>query len=134
MPAKLVHCQFCRALLNPELKPSGAAVPDFFELAEIANVIEVPVAGYHILCPHCDQELRISKKYAGCAVACKFCSGQFTLDITSARIRTQAFYVGCPHCEQELRVAPKYVGRKVACKHCSGGVHIVSNFSSAKKK
>ena len=133
MPAKLIHCQFCRSLLNPELRPTEAPVPEFFELEEIAQVIEVPVTGYHVLCPHCDQELRINKKYSGCAVACKFCSGQFTLDITSTRIRTQAFYVGCPHCEQELRVAPKYVGRKVACKHCGGGVHIVSNLNSAKK-
>lgn len=133
MPAKLVHCQFCRALLNPALRSISAPVPDFFELEEIANVIEVPVTGYHVLCPHCDQELRINKKYSGCAVACKFCSGQFTLDITSPRIRTQAFFVACPHCEQELRVAPKYVGRKVACKHCNGGVHIVSNASTAKK-
>jgi|GEM_PF-262673 len=126
MPKNLVHCQFCRCLLNSAFVENQVSVPEYFDLQEITNVVEAPVAGYHVQCPHCDEELRINKKYAGMPVACKHCSGQFKLDITSSRIRTRAFYVGCPHCDKELRVAPKYIGQNVACKFCSGHVKIVS--------
>lgn len=126
MPKNLVHCQFCRCLLNDAFEQSEVEVPEYFELQEISNVVDAPVAGYHVQCPHCEQELRINKKYSGMPVACKFCNGQFQLDIKSPRLRTRAFFCGCPHCEKELRVAPKYVGMKVACKHCGGHVRIVS--------
>jgi hypothetical protein len=124
MPAKLIHCQFCRCLLNDELHCSDVEVPEFFELKEISSVIDAEVRGYYIQCPHCDEELRINRKYTGADVACKHCRGQFRLDISSPRILTKAFYTGCPYCEKELRVASKYVGQKVACKFCEGHVHI----------
>lgn len=89
-------------------------------------MIDAPIAGYHVECPHCNQELRISKKYVGMAVACKFCNGQFQLDPNSARVRTKAVYSSCPHCEQELRVAQKYLGMTVACKFCEGHLKVVS--------
>lgn len=124
MPKNLVHCQYCRCLLNQSFVEREVIIPEYFDLQEISNVIEAPVAGYHVQCPHCEEELRINKKYAGMPVACKHCSGQFHLDITSSRIRTKAFYVDCPHCDKELRVAPKYIGQNVACKFCSGHVRI----------
>ena len=126
MPANLIHCQFCRALLNPDLYRSDVEVPQFFELQEISPVTEVELAGYYVMCPHCDQELRISRKYQGQGVACKLCRGQFKLDLSHPRIRTKAFYMDCPHCTKELRVASKYLGMKVACKFCTGHVHILS--------
>lgn len=132
MPPNLVHCQICRALLNPDLYRSDVNIPQFFELKEISEVMDVEVAGYHVLCPHCQEELRINRKYAGADVACKHCSGQFRLDISDPRIKTRAFYVACCHCEKELRVAPKYLGMKVACKFCSGAVQIVSADSEVK--
>tara|TARA_R110002072_G_scaffold238769_2_gene396289 strand:+ start:181369 stop:181767 length:399 start_codon:yes stop_codon:yes gene_type:complete len=127
MPANLIHCQFCRALLNPDLYRSDVEVPAFFELKEIDNVIDVEVAGYYLVCPHCTEELRINRKYAGVSVACKHCSGQFQIDLASPRIRTKAFYAACGHCDKELRVAPKYLGMKVACKFCDGHVRIQTN-------
>ena len=126
MPANLVHCQYCRALLNPDLYRSDVEIPEFFELKEISNVGEAKVAGFHILCPHCEDELRISRKYLGKVVACKFCQGQFKLDVTDPRIRTRAFYSDCPHCTKEIRLAPKYLDKKVACKHCDGHLQVTT--------
>ena len=126
MPANLVHCQFCRALLNPDLYRSDVNIPHFFELQEISSVIDVELVGYYVQCPHCDKELRINRKYSGMGVACKFCSGQFQLDLADPRVRTRAFYMGCPHCDKELRVATKYLGMKVACKFCNGQVQILA--------
>ncbi|MDA1163218.1 MAG: zinc ribbon domain-containing protein [Planctomycetota bacterium] len=127
MPANLIHCQFCRALLNSDLHRSDVEVPQFFELKEIGTVIDVEVAGYFILCPHCREELRINRKYAGVGVACKHCNGQFLLDLASPRVNTKAFYASCGHCDEELRVAPKYLGMNVACKFCEGHVRIQTN-------
>ena len=124
MPAKLLHCQFCRASLNPDLHRSDVNIPQFFELQEISN--EVELAGYYIQCPHCEEELRINKKYAGYSVACKCCRGKFLLDLSDPELTTKAFYMGCPHCDEELRVATKYLGMKVACKLCEGHVQIMS--------
>lgn len=126
MPAKLVHCQFCRALLNPDLYRSDVEIPAFFELKEIPSVPEVKVAGFHIVCPHCSDELRINRKYQGAVVACKFCSGQFKLDVADPKIRTRAFYSDCPHCSREIRLAPKYLDRKVACRHCEGHIRVTT--------
>ena len=126
MPANLLHCQFCRALLNDDLHRSDVNIPQFFELEEITSVMDVELSGYFLKCPHCDEELRINKKYAGVGVACKSCSGQFVLDLSDPNLKTRAFYVGCPHCSEELRVATKYLGMKVACKFCEGHVQILS--------
>ncbi len=125
MPQNSVQCQSCRCLLKATTSDRAKSVLEYLKLQEISNVVEAPVAGYHVQCPHCEEELRINRKYVGMAVACKHCSGQFQLDVTSSRIRTKAFYVGCPHCDKELRVAPKYIGQNVACKFCGGHVKIV---------
>ncbi len=127
MPARLIHCQYCRALLNPDLYRSDVEIPEFFELKEISDVAEAKVAGFHIVCPHCEDELRINRKYQGAVVACKFCQGQFKLDVTDPKIRTRAFYSDCPHCSKEIRLAPKYLDKKVACKHCDGHLQVTAD-------
>ena len=125
MPAMLVHCQMCRALLNPELESDSVEIPAFIPLREITPMAEVEHNGYYVACPICKQELRINKKYVGKQVQCKHCSGQFALDLGRSEVQLVAFYAQCPHCEQELRAAGKYMGEKVACKHCSGSIHFV---------
>ena len=129
MPAKLVHCQICRALLDPELEHDSVEIPTFVPLREISAMIEVELRGYYIGCPVCQKELRINKKYLGSQVQCKHCGGKFKLDLKNPLIPTVAFYANCPHCEQELRAAPKYMGEKVGCKHCDGQIHFVQRLS-----
>lgn len=123
MPAALVHCQSCRALLNPDLQADSVEIPEFVPLQEIATMIEVEPRGHYVACPQCQDELRISAKYLGCGVQCKFCGCKFTHDYPSPRLK--AFYARCPHCESEIRAAMKYLGMKVACKHCGGHLHCV---------
>ena len=125
MPENLIHCQKCRALLNEELDRSSAEIPEFIPLQEIATMVEVEAAGYLVECPNCERELRINKKYKSETVACKFCTGQFVLDVGGSAIRTVAFYTNCPHCSEELRIANKYMGMNVACKLCGGKIHFV---------
>jgi len=129
MPAKLVHCQVCRTLLNPELESDSVEIPAFIPLREISAMVEIEIRGYYIACPACQRELRINKKYAGSQVQCKHCAGTFSLELSRPDVQLIAVYAQCPHCEQELRAAPKYVGHKVACKHCSGKIHFVGSVS-----
>ena len=125
MPPNQVRCRNCRTLLNDDLKPDSVEVPEFVPLQEVESMVEVSPAGYYILCPHCDKELRINRKYVGQGVSCKHCAGSFRFDLSSPQVRPVAFYSDCPHCEEELRVAIKYLGMKVACKLCSGKIHFV---------
>lgn len=90
-------------------------------------MVETELSGYYVLCPDCDRELRINRKYKGERVKCNFCSGQFVLDTKSPRVKLNAFYTKCPHCSDELRAAPKYAGTKVACKHCGGKIHLTGS-------
>ena len=122
MPARLIRCATCRALLNPDLVPSEISPPEFSPLPEVAAVIDAPPIGYFVTCPHCAKELRINKRYVGQHVACKFCDGQFQLQLDPPQVASPAFYTNCPHCSKELRVASKYQGMKVACKFCDGGI------------
>ena len=122
MPEKLIHCQSCRALLNPELESDSVEIPEFIPLREIATMVEVELSGYYIGCPACDRELRINRKYVDRDVQCKHCSGQFPFKMSDSRIRIVAFYAECPHCAEELRANTKYLGARVACKHCSGKI------------
>jgi hypothetical protein len=125
MPVNLIHCQSCRTLLNQDLEPDSVEIPAFIPLQEIATMVEVTPVGYYVGCPHCEQELRIAGKYVGERVQCKFCGGQFVLDLADRKVNTLAFYTKCPHCSEELRAAQKYLGMKVACKHCGGKIHVV---------
>jgi len=125
MPPQLVHCQLCRALLNPELESDSVEIPAFIPLQEISAMVEIELKGYYVNCPHCRDELRINRKYVGKNVQCKHCSGTFLLDVSGDGVTVKAFFAPCPHCNDELRAAPKYMGEKVACKHCGGKIHFV---------
>ena len=126
MPENLIHCQVCRALLNPELTSDSVEIPEFIPLQEISSMVDVSPVGHYILCPRCNQELRTHGKYRGQHVQCKFCHGQFKYAVDNQAVRVVAIYSSCPHCSQELRAALKYVGMKVACKHCNGNIHILA--------
>lgn len=117
MPANLVHCQSCRALLNSELTEDSVEIPKFVPLREIDPSQIVPPQGHYVECPGCQEELRINAKYKNVNVACRFCDHSFTYDNT---ITVKALYSNCPHCNKELRAAAKYAGLSVACRFCSG--------------
>ena len=125
MPANLVRCVSCRALLNHELVVPEIVAPEFVPLPEVEAVVDTRIIGFFVECPHCQKELRINAKYHGNYVACKFCQGQFEFRLNPPRVRCLAFYANCPHCAKELRAAEKYKGIKVACKFCSGGLRFV---------
>lgn len=125
MPEKLIHCQTCRALLNPDLAPERAPVPEFAPLPELEIMVDAAAAGYFVACPACEHELRIRRKFRGMRLQCKFCSATFQLDPSAAESRNIALFVDCPHCRRELRAAWKYLNTKVVCKHCRGQIHLV---------
>lgn len=125
MPENLIHCQACRTLLNDELDPDSIHIPEFIPLQELDSMIEVTPVGYYVVCPSCDQELRINKKYAGKNVQCKLCESPLHFDVDGTATRPKAFFANCPHCDKELRAALKYMGSKAACKHCDGAIHFV---------
>jgi DNA-directed RNA polymerase subunit RPC12/RpoP len=125
MPANVVHCQTCRALLNPDLDPDTVEIPQFVPLQEIEALVEVQPAGFYLNCPACGDELRIARKYVGENVACKHCGKPFRCDVGPGGKSAKWFYAPCPECGAELRVGTKYIGEKVACKHCNGKIHFV---------
>ena len=45
MPENLVHCQNCRALMNPDLKTDSVEIPEFIPLQEIGSMVEVKPKG-----------------------------------------------------------------------------------------
>jgi hypothetical protein len=117
MPANLVHCQTCRALLNSELTEDSVEIPKFVPLREIKPARIVAANGHYVPCPGCREELRINRKYRGATVACRFCSHSFSYSQSTEVI---ALYTDCPHCKEELRASSKYKGKNVACRFCSG--------------
>ena len=125
MPANLVRCATCRALLNDELDVPEIVTPEFVPLTEVEAVVDAKIVGFYVQCPQCRKELRINARYAGSHVACKFCQGQFTFQVDPPRVNVVAFYADCPHCSKELRVADKYRDVNVACKFCNGGLRFV---------
>lgn len=126
MPEKLVHCQNCRALLNSDLQVEPVRVPEFFALREIGTMLEVEPRGFFIHCPGCRKELRISRRYLGEMVGCRFCQEAFRFELGAVPASSFAFYATCPHCEKELRASGKYLGQRVACKHCSGQLQMLT--------
>lgn len=125
MPEKLIHCQSCRALLNPELEKDSVEIPEFIPLQELESMVEVPLEGFYVLCPECHEELRINRKYVGKKVQCKMCEAPFQLELGNGHVQSKAFFTKCPTCHNELRAANKYIGEKVACKYCGGKLQLV---------
>ena len=122
MPANLLRCRTCGAMLNPSLEMPQIDAPDLGELPEVKVVTEVEAKGFYVGCPNCEAELRIAAKYAGNQVACKFCELPFIFKLDSPTIRRIAVYAPCPYCREELRIAEKYLGKRVGCKHCDGAI------------
>lgn len=91
-------------------------------MADTANIADADPVGVYIDCPNCRRELRISRKYDGQRVQCKFCTGQFRFATSSPAIQRRAFFVSCPHCLRELRASDKYLGKRAACKNCGGKI------------
>ena len=125
MPANVVHCQSCRALLNDDLSADSVEIPQFKPLEEIEVVVEAEPHGFYTGCPSCNQELRINRKYHGEQVLCKFCEIPFLFDLNRNTIKPVAFYSTCPHCKEELRAATKYYGERVLCKECDGEIQFI---------
>jgi Zn-finger nucleic acid-binding protein len=120
MPARLVHCRSCRALLNSDLEEDSIEIPLFVPMQELDCKAEMTPRGIFVACPHCEEELRINVKYAGEMVGCKHCEGRFLIDLTNPVFHVKAYYGDCPHCTKELRISKKYMGIEVACKFCGG--------------
>ena len=67
MPAKLVHCRECRALLNTDLSEDSVHIPAFQPLTEMDPADAQPgddvrPRGEYTLCPHCGNELRVAAR------------------------------------------------------------------------
>jgi transcription elongation factor Elf1 len=82
--------------------------------------------GFLLECPHCRQELRVAKKYAGANVECKLCRGHFHLDPNHPSTRLRGFFAECPHCLEELRAHSRFRLARVACKLCGGRIQFVA--------
>jgi hypothetical protein len=126
MPSNLIHCQRCRALLNPKLKPLSIEIPDFVPLRELESPeslkdepINIVTLGYFCECPSCRKELKISRQFQGQTVACKFCDASFNFDANQESLHISAVVLHCPQCTNKLRVSTKYLGMKVLCNFCS---------------
>ncbi len=125
MPARLIRCASCRALLNSELVPKEIEYPDFVPLREVLAVVDARVKGDFIRCPQCTRELRISVKFRSRRVSCRHCEHTFDLHIGGPTVKRIGVYAPCPHCTQELRAAERYIGVNVSCKFCNGAIRIV---------
>lgn len=127
MPARVVRCRSCGALLNQDLEPAVIEAPESCELPEVKVMIELTPAGYFVGCPNCEEELRIAAKYLGNKVQCNFCESPFQFALDNPAMRQVAVYGECPHCHEELRIAVKYAGKRVGCKFCDGAIKIAGN-------
>lgn len=135
MPANLVHCFTCRAMLNSALSDDTVEIPKFVPLPEIdpsdaggnsdappaPTPASVSARGHYVRCGGCHEELRINAKYFGASVQCRHCEHTFTYDGNAQRI---AMFSDCPHCDKEIRAGMKYVGHVVACRFCDGQLNL----------
>lgn len=121
MPANVVHCISCRALLNSELTEDSVEIPAFVPLPEIREMKTAKARGHYIRCGGCQEELRINAKYLGANVQCRHCDFSFAYSPTVQKI---AMYTNCPHCSEEIRASTQYIGQKVACRFCQGPLEL----------
>lgn len=131
MPANLVHCQMCRALLNPELERPEIEVPEFQPLREVnpneevKDVRFVRPQKFFVNCIRCQQELKIAARYLDHSVLCNFCDYPFDVEFHTTRLTLLGVETDCPHCNQTLRAANQYLGHTVACNFCTGKLSII---------
>ena len=121
MPANVVHCMSCRAMLNSELRDDTVEIPVFVPLPEIKIMKIAKARGHYIRCEGCSEELRINSKYVGARVSCRHCD--FTFEYT-AEVERVAMYSTCPHCSEEIRASTKFAGQNVACRFCEGPLRL----------
>jgi len=121
MPANLVHCMTCRAMLNSELKDDTIEIPKFVPLPEIKIMKTAKARGHYIRCSGCSEELRVNSKYVGERVSCRHCNHAFVYDESIERV---AMYSNCPHCSQEIRASMKFAGQNVSCRFCDGPIKL----------
>lgn len=121
MPANVVHCISCRALLNSVLTEDTVEVPEFVPLPEIKEIKASKARGHYIRCGGCGEELRINSKYLGANVQCRHCKHTFEYTPEADQL---AMYCKCPHCTEELRASMKYLGQPVACRYCDGPIQL----------
>ncbi len=122
MPARVVHCRTCRALLNSELTEDSVEIPVFVPLTVIEAIAAAPPKGHYVECPGCHEELRIHVKYLNQKVRCKHCDKPFRYDDT---VTVLAMYTQCPHCKNEIRASSKHIGTRAACKFCGGHIELL---------
>ncbi len=129
MPANLIHCQACRALLNTDLRPNFAEIPEFVPLKELTpeeqkrldqSPAQVANRGVMIACPACQQVLKINNRYHGQAVQCNFCDHDFNFDLKAEPIEWLGVYTDCPHCQNKLRIGSNFINMEVSCNFCQG--------------
>ena len=126
MPANLIRCVNCRALLNEDLELDSVEIPQFIPLQEIDSFSEAKPRGYYIGCPHCQTELRINARYIGKKLNCKSCRKSFKLILDDPAVKKIGFYLDCPDCSERLKVSQRHAGRKVLCKFCSSQISLIS--------
>ena len=138
MPANLIHCQTCRALLNTDLDPNQIEIPEFMPLQEIEHPeedeVKAPHAlaeGYYVVCVKCEKELKINKRFHGEQVQCKYCEAQFKFSVNSVDLSWNGIYTDCPHCSERIRAARRYLDMVVACNFCSGHIELKEDLSKA---
>lgn len=145
MPANLVTCQTCRALLNTDLQQNFVDIPEFIPLRELPSsesgqgyfpqdsdsalqtatrVVKTKPLGVFAGCPGCAEELKIPAQLLGARVQCNHCRHAFSLDRQTELRQVTAVYVDCPHCAKRVRANTKYANQDVQCNHCSGELHI----------
>lgn len=134
MPPNLIHCQTCRALLNPDLVPDYVEIPEFEPLEEIrtgaSGTHEAPAeprkpalpkaafSGYLVHCPKCDETLKVHRNYIGQRVKCRFCAAEMDLHPSNGHVKFWGVYTQCPHCQETVRAASQFIGAAVNCNFC----------------
>ena len=121
MPANVVHCMTCRAMLNSELRDDSVEIPQFVPLPEIHEMKVAKARGHYVRCGGCSEELRINSKYVDAKVQCRHCEHAFQYDGSVERV---AMYANCPHCSEEIRASVNYIGQNVACRLCNGPLQL----------
>jgi len=144
MPPNLITCRTCRALLNSDLQQNYVDIPTFIPLEEIGSeeqsssssiimqseldlrprILLTPAKGVYIVCPKCQQELKVPRQYLGANVQCNHCDNLFQATVNEDLEGIRGTYIDCPHCNRRVRASRELTNQNVQCNHCGGGIHI----------
>lgn len=130
VPAMMIRCTDCRALLNTDLALTDVKVPAFVPLPEVGEQ-PAPVAtprGFYTPCNACGRPQRLNARYAGSIVRCKNCDSMVAtpskLEAEEIDLRLLGLYAECPHCRERMTFSPERLGRTVTCRSCDGAVRL----------